>query len=101
IPQRRHVDQVIEAARDVLERRQRALREEWERAREVASALLDDAHNRFEEVARRLRREIGVYNESYRFFGDREPFDGDRDHYFRWQILQAADKDKLDYFANV
>jgi Fic family protein len=98
ILQRRQVDHVIDAARDVFERRQRALREEWERAREIAGVLIDDAHDRLEKIAARLRREIGAYNESYRFFADREPFDGDRDHYFRWQIIQAAKK--LDYFAN-
>jgi Fic family protein len=99
ILQRRQVDQVIEAARDVLERRQRALQEEWERARQLAKDLLEDAYRRFDQVVATLRREIGAYNESYRFFADHELFDGERDHYYRWQIIQAANK--LDYFANV
>jgi hypothetical protein len=98
ILQRRQVDHVIEAARDVLDRRQRALQEEWDRAREVAAVLLDDAFARLDQVAGRLRSELGAYNDSYRFRADREQFDGDRDHYFRWQIIQAAKK--LDYFAN-
>jgi hypothetical protein len=98
ILQKRQVDQVIDAARDVFERRQQALRGEWEHAREIAKTLLEDAHDRLEQVAARLKHEIGSYNASYRFFADRERFDGDRDHYFRWQIIQAAKK--LDYFAN-
>ena len=99
ILQRRQVDQVIEAARDVLERRQRALQEEWERARELAKDLLRDTHERFDELAVTLRREIGEYDDGYHFFADHESFDGARDHYYRWQIIQAAKQ--LDYFANV
>jgi fido (protein-threonine AMPylation protein) len=98
ILQRRQVEQVIEAAKDVLERRQKELQEEWKRAFGVAEALLDEAYTRLDAVAARLSDEIGAFNESYRFFADQEPFDGDRDHYFCWQIVQAAKQ--LDYFAN-
>lgn len=96
--QRQQVDQVIEAARDVFERRRVALRAEWERARDIGVALQADASARFSEVAAKLRREIGAYDENHRFRTDSESFGGPRDHYFRWQIVQTAKS--LDYFAN-
>jgi Fic family protein len=94
----RHVDQVIDAARDLFESRQAALREEWDQARDIARDLQLDAFGRMDRIAGRLRTEIGRYNDDYRFRADTEPFDGDRDHYFRWQIIQTAKE--LDYFAN-
>lgn len=96
--EQRRVDHVIAAARNVLERRQAALREEWEHARDIAQQLLNVSHERFDGVAATLRREIGRYNDEYRFRADVERFDGDRDHYFRWQIIETAKE--LDYFAN-
>jgi Fic family protein len=96
--QRRQVGQVIEATRDLLERRHEALRAEWERAKETAMSLQQAAHGRLDEVARQLLQELGGLDERYRFRADWEPFDGERDHYFRRQIVQTAKN--LGYFAN-
>jgi len=96
--QRGRVDDVIGAARDVFGRRQQALQAEWEHSKDLAATLQADADRRFAEIAAKLAREIGTYNRSYRFRSDAEPFEGARDHYFRWQIVQTAKK--LGYFAN-
>lgn len=96
--QRRQVDQVISATADLFERRRAELWVEWEHALDIAEELRKVAWARFDDVAHRLRSEIGRYNDSYRFRADAEPFDSDRDHFFRWQIVQAAKE--LGYFAN-
>lgn len=96
--QRRQVDQVIAATVDLFERRQAELWAEWQHALDIAEALRNSTWTRFDDIAHRLRTDIGRYNDDYRFRADREPFDSERDHFFRWQIVQTAKE--LGYFAN-
>lgn len=96
--QQRQVDQVIDATRDLLRRRQAELAQEWEHAVAIADELRRDASERFEAIARQLRAELMPLEPDFRFRAETEPFNGERDHYFRWQIVQTAND--LEYFAN-
>lgn len=96
--ERDRVDQVIAATRDLLHRRRDALVAEWQKAKENADSLLDMAAAEFQVVADRLEDEVGPYFDRHRFWMDLERESGDRDYYFRRQIIDAA-KD-LGYFAN-
>ena len=98
VRQRERVDQVIQAARDLLEKRQGVLRLEWERVKETALQLEAIALQRFQQVADHLNAELGKYSAKHSFYVDSEPNGGDRDFYFRHQIVQTA-KD-LGYSAN-
>lgn len=95
---RDRIDQVIAATRDQLQRRQDALIAEWKQAKESASALLDTASGEFQAVASRLEDEVGGYLDHHRFYVDTERDSGDRDYYFRKQIVDTARE--LGYFAN-
>ncbi len=94
------VDQVIDAARDLFERRQEALRREWQQAMSTAANLQEIAANRLRAVAERLQVEIGHYSRSrdYWFTVDSEPDGGARSHWFRFQVIETAKA--LGYFAN-
>lgn len=99
IHRRERVDQVIQAAREQLERRRDALREEWNRAQDNAEALQEIARGRFKEVANRLKRELSpLIPAGYSFAVDSEPPGGKRSHYFRQQIIETANQ--IDYYAN-
>ena len=95
----RRVDQVIVSARDLLEKRRKALWAEWERAKETAALLHRRAQQRLDEVSRKLRNEIGNAFEDFAFRLDEEADGGPRGHYFRYQVVETAKK--LDYFADV
>jgi len=95
---RQQVRQVIEAARETFERRQEALRKEWEAAKGIAVSLQNKARERFQEVAGALKDELGGYSPKFWFYVDDEQQDGERDYYFRNQIIQTAKQ--LGYFAN-
>jgi Fic family protein len=90
--------QVIEAAREIFEKRQDELRIEWEQAKETAITLQHVATNRFRAIAQQLERDIGPYSTQYSFHVDTEHNGGERGYYFRHQIVQTARK--LGYFAN-
>lgn len=92
------VDQVIDAARDLFERRQEALRREWQQAMSNAANLQEVAANRFKAVAERLQDEIGHYSRDYWFNVDSEPDGGARSHWFRFQVIETAKA--IGYFAN-
>ena len=95
---RERVDQVIEAARDLFEKRQEALQREWQRALAIAKTLQADAEQRLQQVEAKLGQELGAFSDDYRFWVNSEPSGGGRGHYFRWQVIATA-KD-LAYFAN-
>ena len=92
------VGQVIEAARDLLEKRQDDLRLEWEQAKETAARLQVIAGSRLQQIAAQLEQEIGPYSPQFAFYVDSEQNGGDRGYYFRHQIVQTARK--LSYFAS-
>jgi Fic family protein len=98
ILQRERVDQIIDATRDLLLRRQEELWAEWERAKELAEQLQAVAQTRFDQVANRMEVELGSLLNEHRFFTDSEPADGDRTYYFRREIIESAKT--LNYFAN-
>lgn len=93
------VDQEIKAARDLLEKRRKALYSEWERAKQTARALQGVAKQHLEEVAAKLRAEIGDHFQEFRFLVSNEPDQGGRSHYFRYQVLETAKQ--LDYYASL
>jgi len=92
------VDQVIEAARDQLEKRQEALKQEWQRAIQIAEGLHGEAQGRLQQVAAKLQQELGPFSKEYHFWVTVEPSGGERGHWFRWQVIETAKR--LDYFAN-
>lgn len=98
VQQRRKIDQVIRATRDLFQRRREALRREWEQAKETARIIQEFAKQRLGEVAANLKTEIGPYSPRYTFHVDGEPSDGARSYYFRNQIITTAKH--LGYFAN-
>ena len=91
-------EQVIGAAREQFVRRERAIRAEWDRARELARIVQRIATERLREIAADLGREVGEFFRHSRFQVDEESSDGSRGHYFRWQIIETARR--LRYFAN-
>lgn len=99
IHRRERVDQVIQAAKEQLQRRREALQKEWNRAKDNARELQDFARRRFKEVESRLTRELSpLIPAGYSFVVDSEPPGGDRSHYFRQQIIETANQ--IDYYAN-
>jgi len=98
VQHRQQVGQVIQAAREVFQKRQEALRLEWEQAKGTAATLQTIAEERFNQIANQLHAEIGLYSPNYAFHADPEPNGGNRGYYFRHQIVQTARK--LGYFAN-
>jgi hypothetical protein len=97
--ERARLDQVISATRDMLQRRQDALVQEWERAKRLADSLLEMARSILSDAAERLDRELGAYFRWHRFTVDVEPASGDRGYYFRRQIIETAKQ--LDYICNL
>jgi Fic family protein len=95
---RERVDQVIEAARDTYEKREEALRHEWQKAIDIAKTLHNDALSRMEEVVSKLQDELGHFSGGYHFWVTSEAPEGDRGHWFRWQVVETAKR--LNYFAN-
>lgn len=90
------VDQVIAAAKEKLEQREREVRGEWDRAKDTALRLLDATAQRFGVVAASLKAETsGAFLDSR---ADSEGAGGARAHYFRHQIIETAKV--LGYFAN-
>lgn len=96
--ERDRVDQVIAATRDLLQRRQDALVAEWQQAKEVAAALLETGAKEFQQTVDRLAAEIAHFFDHHWFTVDLEHYSGDRDYYFRKQIIDTAKE--LNYFAN-
>ncbi len=92
-------EQVIGAAKDLLAERDRAIRVEWERAKQTAARLQQIAEERFRQIAVRLDAEVGQFFPQRRFSVDSEPPGGERGHYFRWQIRETARR--LRYHANL
>ena len=92
------VDQVIEATRVLLERRQASLRGEWATAKDTAEAVRRAAAERLEQVASRLKRELRPLGGAWRFSVDEERSSGNRGHWFRSQLIDTAKH--LDYFAD-
>lgn len=91
-------EQVVAATREQFERRERERRAEWEKAKETASALQGLANERMQEITDSLAKATAGHIPHAAFYVDSEPADGERDYYFRWQIIETAKQ--LDYFAN-
>ena len=91
-------EDAIKAVRRQMVRRRDALTQEWEQVRTIARLLAESAKQRLEEVRAELRREMEPLLSGSTFFVDDAADHGERSHYFRSQIVEAAKK--LDYFAN-
>ena len=88
----------IRAVRDQLQRRRDVLIEEWDEARKVAHALREKAERRLQEVCAELQREMPSLLKSAAFFVDGATDQGEKSHFFGWQIVEAAKA--LGYYAN-
>lgn len=92
-------EQVIGAARELLTQRDKAIRAEWERAKETARRLQQITDDRLKDIAQRLESEVGQFFKFKKFSVDTELPGGDRGHYFRHQIIETARR--LRYYANL
>ena len=99
VQRRQQVDQVITAARDVLEKRRQALYQKWEKAKNTAAKLQSLAVEHLDQVQQKLTQEIGAFSTEFAFWVDKEQDLGSRAHYFRHQIIETARG--LHYFANI
>jgi hypothetical protein len=51
-----------------------------------------------DSIAADLQSQLSQFSDSYAFFATSEPDDGERRHWYRWQMIETARK--LDYYAN-
>lgn len=94
----KRAEQVIGATRDLLADREKARSVEWQQAKNTARHLQSIALQRLDEIAVSLQGETGAFFKNPQFFTDSESDNGQRSHYFRWQIIETAKQ--VDYFAN-
>lgn len=94
------VGDVIAAARDDIRRRQELVRKDWERSKETARRLEGCAKHRLEDTAERLTDELGSLDSRMRFHAGYEPYGGERDFWFRRNIIDTA-RALGNYFADV
>ena len=99
ISQRQKVDQVIDATRELLRGRREKLWAEWEKAKELAAQLQEDAHTRFSEVRDKIEADLGPDLGRHDFFVDEERAGGGRSQFFLGQIIGSAKR--LGYYANL
>src|ERR1700722_19267131 len=90
--------QVIDAAREIFEKRQDGLRLGRGQAKENAVLLRQLAARRFRQIASQLEHEIGPSSRQFTFHVDSEHNGGEQGYYLRHLIVQTARK--LGYFAN-
>ena len=93
-------EQVIGAARRQLLEREKALRRDWERAKDLAGQLQRVLKERLDRVVASLEAEVGPLLPSHRFSVDNEPPGGVRGYYFRGQIIETARRLSSGYFVN-
>lgn len=93
------LDQMIASVKDMYARRDERLREDWEHAKNVADKVFGLATERFEELATRLRSEVGQFSSEFGFFVINNRNGGERMHWYRWQTFEIANR--LGYFANM
>ena len=98
VRQELHVSESILAVRRLLQKRRDSLIEEWEAAKSITATLQSQAQHRLSEVAEELERQMAGVLQHGRFFADGAAEGSHRDHYYRYQIIQAAIS--LEYFAN-
>ena len=98
VRQRHQVDHVISSARELLEKRRRAMYEAWEGAKQTAGALGSITEQRLSEIRDKLLTDIGSFSQDFQFWSDFEPDGGDRGYYFRHQVIETAKE--LQYYAN-
>ena len=98
IRKERRYTEALKALSLRVQRQRDWLTNEWKTAKSTAQALHRQAYKRLEKVADDLRGEIGGVLKHSEFFADDAPDGSPRDHYFKYQIIQAARA--LDYFAN-
>lgn len=94
----RRVEDAIRSARERLRTRRDALVAEWETAKSIADALRNFAENRLTAVAIELKRQMSDLLENSSYFADGAEHNGERSHFYRYQIIQTAKR--LEYFAS-
>lgn len=93
-------EQVIGAARRQLLEREKTLRKEWERAKELAAHLQRVLKERLDRVVASLEADLGPLLRGHRFNVDSESPGGVRGYYFRGQIIETARRLSSSYFVN-
>ena len=91
-------DQVIAAARAQLQQRDKAVRLEWQNARQSAGRLQEAAEKRLSAIVMRLTTEMKQVLPLSRFRVESEPAGGTHSYYFRGQVIELARH--LGYYAN-
>ena len=99
--QDRKLHHAVQAIRETYQQRHRSLRAEWDRSKETAQALLEEASATLKGVATELQDQLAPLappENHFKFFVDPEPAGGKRGPWFRYQLIQLARK--FEYFAN-
>lgn len=91
-------EQIVNATRELLLKREQTRRAEWNKAKTTARRLQEIATLRFREVAQNLHGQTSGFFKFSSFRADEDPEGGARGHYFRWQIIETAKQ--LGYFVN-
>lgn len=97
----RRLHHAVHAIRDALQRRRESLSDEWDESKVIANQLRGDAAITLRAVADDLSRVVGPLapaGRSYSFFVDEEPNEGERTHWYRFQLIATARE--LGYFFN-
>lgn len=93
-------EQVIGAAKKQLIEREKAIRAEWEKAKETARQLQQTLTARLREVVTALEAELGPLLGGHKFLVDEELPGGVRSYYFRGQIIETARRLTGSYYVN-
>lgn len=101
VKKRARVSEIIEATRRDLDERRTARREGWKELEANAQSVLEGAAHRFEEVREELATTLdaSMPEMGLEVFVDTESPHGDRDYWFRYQVVQTARA--LGYYANL
>jgi hypothetical protein len=91
-------DQVITAAREQLEQRDKGIRREWQNSKQSAGILQEAAERRLLAIAGKLSAEMTQLLPQAHFSVESESANGTRSYYFRGQVIEVARH--FGYFAN-
>ncbi|MBF0317133.1 MAG: Fic family protein [Nitrospirae bacterium] len=90
--------QVIYAAKELLLQQRQDLIKQWDKAKDISSALLSLSLERFRKIEENLKDAIGDIVDNLYINVQIERDGGDKSHYFRYKIITVAKE--LDYHAN-
>ncbi len=94
-----HLEQLMDAIGEAFEGRDRFLRDETARAKEIAEGLREFAESKFDEVRSGLERRIDTTISDRRIFVDTGYDYSEQRGWYRYQVVDTARQ--LGYFANM